>query len=59
MMPPQAAARLALEKSVLIRKHCRMVTTAKTDRKTNTTLGSLYGSRFPNWEGRNSVNVLL
>lgn len=41
MMPPQAAARLALEKSVLIRKHCRMVTVANTDRKTNTTLGSL------------------
>lgn len=41
MRPPQAAARLAREKKVLIRKQSMMVAVAKAVRKRSTTAGSL------------------
>jgi len=47
MSPPQAAARLALEKNVLMRKHCMMVAVANAMRKKKTTVGSLYGNMSP------------
>lgn len=40
-MPPQAEARLAREKNVLIRKHWAIVATAKVTKKKKTTAGSL------------------
>lgn len=50
MSPPHAAARLALEKKVLMRKHCMMVAVANAVRKKNTTDGSLYGRMSPHWK---------
>lgn len=41
MMPLQAAARLALLKNTLIRKHCMMVARVKVIRKKKTRIGSL------------------
>lgn len=41
MMPLQAAARLALLKKTLMRKHCMMVATVKVSRKKKTRTGSL------------------
>lgn len=40
-MPPQAEARLARRKKVLMRKHWQMVATEKVPRKRKTTAGSL------------------
>lgn len=41
MTPLQAAARLALEKKVLSRKHCMMVAVEKASRNRKTMKGSL------------------
>lgn len=41
MTPLQAAARLALEKKVLSRKHCMMVAVAKASRNRKRMKGSL------------------
>lgn len=41
MTPLQAAARLALEKRVLSRKHCMMVAVAKANRNRKRMKGSL------------------
>lgn len=41
MMPPQAEARLARGKKVLMRKHWLMVATEKVPRKRKMTAGSL------------------
>lgn len=47
MRPPHAAAKLALEKKTLMRKHWVMVARQKTSRKTKITEGSLYVSTLP------------
>lgn len=41
MMPLQAAARLALLKNTLIRKHCMIVATVNVRRNRNRMIGSL------------------
>lgn len=47
MRPPHAAAKLALEKKTLIKKHSEMVERQNTRRKIKTTEGSLYCRTFP------------
>lgn len=47
MRPPHAAAKLALEKKTLMKKHWVMVARQNTSRKTKITDGSLYCSTLP------------
>lgn len=49
MRPPHAAAKLALEKKTLMRKHCVMVVRQKTSRNTKMSDGSLYWRTPPYW----------
>lgn len=50
MRPPHAAAKLALEKKTLMKKHWVTVARQKTSRKTKITEGSLYCSTLPYYE---------
>lgn len=47
MRPPHAAAKLALEKKTLMKKHWEVVARQNTSRKTKITEGSLYWRIFP------------
>ena len=56
MRPPHAAAKLALEKKTLMRKHWVMVARQKTSMKTKITDGSLYVSTLPYCERDSNTN---
>lgn len=58
MRPPQAAARFARLKNTLMKKHCMMVATQKTSRKTKITDGSLYLRTLPYWFRKQEQNRL-
>lgn len=55
--PPHAAARLAREKNVLMRKQSMMVAVAKAVRKKKITAGSLYGKISPTCMRENHVKL--